>query len=271
MLLFDGNAHARTLDTQLINHINDLKKVGSSISTLAIIQVGDNESSKKYINLKLKLCEKVGVPVILHQFQTDESDFDISSKVKSIFNDHNIGGGIIQLPLPRLSLYSLLDLIPSNKDIDLLSSTSQSQFYEKNFAKLSPVIRAAQFFISQNQLVLEKLKVFVVGEGNLVGKPLAHYLKSFGASVTTILNYERGMSLDCQLLILSAGVPNLVTGADIKADCHVIDFGSAVVAGKVVGDFDISSPTEHLGTLSASPGGMGPLVVRFLLMNHLGL
>jgi len=267
MLLFNGKSLAQELDSKIINYINDVKKV----KTLAIIQVGDNESSNKYINLKVKLCEKVGVPVVFHHFDTAETDLEISKKVIDIFNDPSIGGGIIQLPLPRFSLNTLLDLIPANKDIDLLSSTSQSQFYHQNFERLSPVIRAAKFFIDKENLTIEKLKVFVVGEGNLVGKPVAFYLKTLGASVTTLLNYERGMLLDCQLLVLSAGVPNLVTGSDIKANCHVIDFGSAVVDGKVVGDFDLNTPKDHLGALSASPGGMGPLVVRFLVMNHLGI
>ena len=77
--------------------------------------------------------------------------------------------------------------------------------------------------------------------------------------------------MNFDLLILSAGVPNLVKGQDIEPNTHVVDFGSAVVNGKSTGDLDKNSALSHLSVVSPSPGGMGPLVVRYLIMNFLGI
>jgi hypothetical protein len=38
-----------------------------------------------------------------------------------------------------------------------------------------------------------------------------------------------------------------------------------------VGDLDMNSKLDHLGIISKSPGGMGPLVVRYLILNFLGI
>ena len=61
----------------------------------------------------------------------------------------------------------------------------------------------------------------------------------------------------------------MLKGKDLLPKTHVIDFGSTVINGKTVGDLDMNSGLEHLGVISPSPGGMGPLVVRFLVLNLL--
>jgi len=74
--------------------------------------------------------------------------------------------------------------------------------------------------------------------------------------------------LDYHIVILSAGVPNLVNSSDIVTDAVVVDFGTSMVDGKVNGDLNLKSDMSHLKIVSPSPGGMGPLVIRFLILNH---
>jgi methylenetetrahydrofolate dehydrogenase (NADP+)/methenyltetrahydrofolate cyclohydrolase len=92
-----------------------------------------------------------------------------------------------------------------------------------------------------------------------------------GAKVQFILDYKAKKPLNCHLLVLSAGSPELVKGEYISEKCSVVDFGSSVINNKTIGDLDLKSAIGHLGVVSPSPGGMGPLVTRFLIMNFLGI
>ncbi|MBP7927579.1 bifunctional 5,10-methylenetetrahydrofolate dehydrogenase/5,10-methenyltetrahydrofolate cyclohydrolase, partial [Patescibacteria group bacterium] len=203
----------------------------------------------------------------------------------------------IQLPLPRPSLQNLLDLIPVPIDIDLLSTKSHHLFYNNDFSRLPPVVRGVDLFLEYHRISPANLNVCILGFGDLVGKPVSSFLSAKGAQVTVydnkyydkdpanndvsrlmkhanILfkpNYVPGTSLDCNLVIISIGIPNLILSRDIVSGASVIDFGYAVVNSKAVGDISLEQDLSHLNFLSPSPGGMGPLIVRFLVMNFLGI
>ena len=272
MQLFNGKEYARKLDvkiTEFLKHNNLTKK-------LLIIQIGDNAESQKYINLKKKVCERLGVLIQVEYFSSGLSDELIHQNINDLVNNDIVGGVIIQLPLPRQSLQKVLDLIPHNKDVDLLSSINLAQFYGGNFQKLPPVVRAIKYFMEVNEIDTQNMTAVVIGAGELVGRPLSFFLAQQGLKVEVLdkkINYDKvyapGINIKGDVLISAAGVPNLVKGEDISAGCHVIDFGSSVLNGKTVGDIDIGSKLDHLGIFSPSPGGMGPLVVRFLIINFL--
>ena len=270
MEIFDGKTEAANLDNFISKKVTELIHEGS-LKDLLIIQIGDNPVSEKYLQLKVKLCDKLCIPVHVHKLDEHRTDFEIVSNVKALFHNQKVGGGIIQLPLPRQSLSCILDLIPLEKDIDILSKKAQVRYYCGDFRLLSPVVRAVKSFIEKYKIDVKGKRVIIIGKGFLVGKPVGHYLRSAGADVHIIDCYEKRNTLDCHLLVLSAGVRGLVFPKDIVKGCSVVDFGSSIVEGKTIGDLNQSGDLSHLKYVSFSPGGMGPLVVRFLLMNHLGM
>ncbi len=277
MILFDGKLHAQKLEQDIQTYLATRGGAFGAKPKLAIIQIGKNDSSEKYINLKTALCQRLGLEVVYTPIEEHLSYDETAQIVQRVFSDTNVGGGIIQLPLPRPEFNSLLSLIPADKDVDFLSPASQVAFYENTFldtpslAKLPPVVRAFKYFLETNDINLNNMDVAVIGQGFLVGKPIAHYAKILGAGMTIIDNYKPNVPLNYQLLVLSAGSPNLVKCRDVKPGCHVVDFGSSVVEGKTVGDLQLEAGCDHLGFVSPSPGGMGPLVVRFLVKNLLGI
>ena len=180
-------------------------------------------------------------------------------------------GIIVQLPLPRPSLEVLLDLIPENKDIDVISKKGTDRYYAGDMSKLSPVIRTLALFTKEIEKATSNKSALVIGDGSLVGRPAFKYLDHKKFNVTVNNQYVTGQKITQDLVVLAAGVPNLVNGEDLAERCNVIDFGSTVADGKIVGDLNRKSKIDHLGLVSLTPGGVGPLVVRYLLMNFLGL
>lgn len=256
MTLFDSKHFTQVLDGEIKKYINENRVE----KTLLIIQIGENSASQKYIQLKKKLCDGFKIPCELVELDQNLSDENLRSEVTKLVSRSDVGGCIIQLPLPRQSLYPILDLLPSEKDIDCLSYNLGD--------RLSPVVRAFDLFL---QLVKPK-KLYVIGQGRVVGKPISVFAKSIGIEVSVSENYVRGEKInDFDVVVLSAGIPNLVNPKDISAGTSVVDFGSSVIENKVVGDLDVSGDLSHLGLVAPSPGGLGPLVVRFLIMNFLGI
>lgn len=266
MQIFNSKIQSEILEKNIQEVVG--KGIGME-KILSIIQVGNNESSNKFIDLKVKLCEKYGILCEVTKINEQKKDEEIFEIVENIFSDEHVGGGIVQLPLPRKSLYKLLDLIPVEKDIDVISTDGKKRFYSGDFSPLPPVVRAFKNFIDSCGIELLGSKSVVIGEGDLVGKPISFYLTKKISGVRIISNYSGEEKIICDVLILSAGVPNLVRGENISSGCNVVDFGSSVIDGKCVGDLDMNSSLDHLGCISKSPGGMGPLVVRYLLLNFL--
>lgn len=267
MKIFDSKTQSQKVEKEIKKTLSS-SDIGSKY--LAIILIGDDPSSEKFIQIKVSLFEKLDINCKVFKINEKEiSDEEIIFKVKEIFNNNDVAGGIVQLPLPRKSLEKILDYIPFEKDVDIISNEGKKRFYLGDFSKISPVVRAFENFSSDCGIKYEGLKTVVIGDGDLVGKPISFYLSKKGADVKTISNYKSGDKIDCELLILATGIPNLVKGENISEGCDVVDFGSSVIDGKCVGDLDMNSSLNHLGCVSKSPGGMGPLVVRYLLLNYL--
>jgi len=264
MKIFDGNKIALDLE-------KDISRILSTINEMPVLDIvnfGDNPSSRKYINLKKSIGERLGIEVNVYDMGSEPFTVAI---LNSIVKSDDKSGIIVQLPLPSFIPPSVLNLIPLTRDIDVLSTQASSKFYSGDFNTLSPVIRALDLFIKEGGFSRKVHTVSVIGNGDLVGKPVTFYLKSLGFDVTVITDYIKGTPLNSDLVISCVGIPNLITGDCLIKGSSIVDFGSSVVDGTLVGDLDIYSPLNHLDVVSASPGGMGPLVVRFLFLNLLRL
>ena len=124
MKIFDSKIQSEILEK---NISEALDKGNGAGKVLSIVQVGNNESSNKFIDLKVKLCEKYGILCEVTKINEQKKDDEIFEIVENIFSDEHVGGGIVQLPLPRKSLYKLLDLIPVEKDIDVISTDGKKR------------------------------------------------------------------------------------------------------------------------------------------------
>lgn len=238
MRIFDAQKYKQILD----NKIQEYIAANPVTKKLGIVQLGDDEASTKYINLKKKYCAQFGIEVEHLVSDTDQDILNFLSR-------RDLGGIIIQLPIPD-DKKNLLNKIPQDKDIDCLN---KSHF-------TSPVVKAVSLFLEE---VGDFESAVVIGDGVLIGKPIYNFLGSRGKDVRLEDSYSTGTKLSEDVIVVGVDSLGLVCGQDLNADASVVDFG--------VGAFDVKSEIEHLNVVCPSPGGMGPLVVRFLVMNFLGI
>src|SRR3989344_4715978 len=80
--------------------IEDLKIQKRPDKMLAAVLVGDNAQSKSFLRQKELMAGELGIVFELFQFGEDILEEDLIKEIKRIGEDREIGGVIVQLPLP---------------------------------------------------------------------------------------------------------------------------------------------------------------------------
>lgn len=249
----------------------NLKKKRRRNLSLAIVQVGENPVSEKYIGEKKKAAQFLNVGVRVFRFPVTVAQAQLTQRVREIGIDPHVSGMIVQLPLPKhLNTQLILDVIPQHKDVDVLSSSSFTEFVLGAFPILPPTVAAISLLLKTTKQKLEGTQVAVVGAGRLVGLPVSLWLAQQGAVVSLIqkgtINVPQ-LIKKADIVISGVGKAGLITGKMIKRGAVVIDAGTSVEAGQTKGDVDFESVKKKANYISPVPGGVGPLTVAYLFHN----
>ena len=241
---------------------------------LATIIVGDDSSLKTFIKVKQKAAKLVGVTFSSYEFSSDEMD-EAKETLRFLSKDDSVNGIIVELPLPKsFDQENFLSLISLEKDVDCISLACEEKFYNGKSTIMPPSVVALKRALDSIDFSVSSTSCVVIGNGKLVGRPIAHWLKSQGVQVAIIDDATKNpqtISSSADLVIAGSGVASLVNADWIKKDAIVIDFGCAPVDGKFVGDVDFDSTKSKASAITPVPGGMGPLVVAAVLENLLEL
>ena len=240
---------------------------------LAVVLVGDDPEFRKFVELKGKAAEKVGVEFKIFQFDKNIDENVLVNYGKKICRDFN--GVLVELPLPAcFDQQKILDLIPVEKDVDVLSNQAQDLFYSNKSKIMPPAVEALKIIFEKYNIDLQAKKVAVFGQGVLIGKPIAYWLEQQGAEVYRIRSATKNpqeYSKKADIVISGVGKPGLITGDIVKEGAVVIDFGYGKKDNKMVGDVDLNSVGLKALLVTPVPGGMGPILIVAVLKNLIEL
>ena len=223
--------------------------------TLLIIRDNDSPVIQKYVQLKIKYGEDIGVNVIEY-FSKDLTE--IEQKIQSANSDPAINGIIIQLPLAnKVETERLCNLIEPSKDVDGLGKDAKFD---------SATATAILWLLTGYDIDLDRQKIAIVGRGKLVGAPL---YKMFTDSNFDVSLFHHGDDLtklkQYDIIITATGVPGLIVDSMIKPGATVIDAGTASENGILKGDVSESVRLrKDLTAITPKLGGVGPLTVACL-------
>lgn len=244
--------------------LGELKNNFAGISfraVLAVVWVGDDKATAKFIEYKKKVAEKIGVELRLFEYNENISQLELEEEVKRLAKDSEVNGIIVQLPLPKtIDSQKIIELIPSNKDVDSLNKES---------TVLSPVVLAVKEILNRTGLSLLDKKFVVVGRGKLVGGPVSVWLAGEGAEVVAVDNQTEDINnylLQADVIISGVGKPGFINSEMIKAGVVLIDAGTSEQGGKLAGDIDPNCK-DKAGVFTPVPGGVGPIVLAMLFSN----
>ena len=112
----------------------------------------------------------------------------------------------------------------------------------------------------------------MLGQGDLVGKPVAALLRFRGLNPTTVTrkteNKEKILK-EADVIISGIGHGKHITGDMVKSGVVLIDAGTSESNNAIVGDVDLESVQDVASYVSPVPGGVGPVTVAMLLNNVL--
>ena len=251
MKILNGKELAGFIKERQANQVKNMRKKPK----LLIIRDSDNPVITKYVNLKIKYGEDIGV--IVEDYYAKNTE-DIANKILSANKDESIHGIILQLPiLEKDKTEELTNLIAPKKDVDGLSNKGE---YD------SATATAIVWLLTGYDIDLKHNRIALVGRGKLVGAPL---FKMFTNSNYDVTLFHRGSDLtklnQYDIIITATGVPGLIIDDYVKSGASIVDAGTASEKGILKGDVadEVRSRTD-LTAITPTIGGVGPLTIACL-------
>jgi len=286
-------------EIERINNISQYHK--NSIPTLKIIFIGDKLDSQIYIDNKIRVCNKIGVKVILTRFDSNITEENIYKEIDTSNKDESIHGIIIQLPFPgHLSSTKLLERVDITKDVDCLNPNNIGLLIQNplNNKTLIPptayavleLLRLATIFdnniinymkdfkespLDNHILDLSNKDVSVLGRGMTAGFPISLLLLKCHANLSVYHSKSGDVKhkvSNSDIIISAVGIrPNLIDEYYIKKDSIVIDVGMNIVCkedkNEITGDIYFDNVINKVKFITPMPGGVGRITVLMLIRN----
>jgi methylenetetrahydrofolate dehydrogenase (NADP+)/methenyltetrahydrofolate cyclohydrolase len=268
MTIVDGKKIANAILARLKNEVSRMKRK----PVLAVVLVGDDKASETYVKNKQAAAADVGIKFLLHKFPSSIHQDELIKKIRSIQNQ-DLDGIIVQLPLPKkFDKKKVLNELNPDIDVDCLSWVSLGKLviHDNNLVPPSP--GAILEILKYHKVNLLGKHVVLVGQGDLIGKPLTNVLIHMPLTLTTCNKETKNLgkfTKEADVLITGVGKSNLIRPGMVKKGAVVIDAGVSFANGKMQGDVDFEKVSAIASLITPVPGGVGPITVAKLLENTL--
>jgi methylenetetrahydrofolate dehydrogenase (NADP+)/methenyltetrahydrofolate cyclohydrolase len=270
--ILDGRALAAELRDGLARRVDALRERGVA-PRLVVVMVGEDESSLAYVRGMRALGEKIGVAVDVDLLPLASDEAAVRAALRRHGDESGTHGIILQQPLPaHLRIRAIADAMPERKDVDATNPVNQGRLAFATGARFVPATPAAVMLLLERSAAwpLAGRDVTVIGRSNVVGLPVSLLIMAQNATVTVTHKETRDIREHvrrAEAVIVAAGAPRLV-GADwLRPGAVVIDVGTTVVGGKLLGDVDFESAATVAGEITPVPGGVGPVTNVALMRN----
>jgi len=242
---------------------------------LTVVMVGEDASSLAYVSGMRKLAARIGIDLRVEVLPFDVDDARVRAALAAHAHDAATHGIILQQPLPsHLSIRRIADAIPIEKDVDGANPVNQGRLAFASGATFVPATPSAVMLLLERsqKWPLRGREVTIIGRSNVVGLPVSLLIMAEDATVTVTHKETRDVrahARHAEILIVAAGAPHLVDAGWLQPGATVIDVGTTVVDGVLLGDVDFKSARTVAGEITPVPGGVGPVTNIALMSNVL--
>jgi methylenetetrahydrofolate dehydrogenase (NADP+) / methenyltetrahydrofolate cyclohydrolase len=261
----DGAALAAKIRAQVAEEVQELGQVG-----LASVQVGEDEASTIYLRLKHQAAGEVEIASVDHKVPREITQGEVLEIVAELNADDAIDGILVQLPLPdHIDEARVIAAVDPVKDVDGFHPFNAGQLYLGRPTHVPATPLGVMALLAEYRIPLDRARAVVVGRSNIVGKPVAHLLLQAHSTVTICHSHTDDLArhtLDADVLVVAAGVPEVVSADMVKSGSAVVDVGINRTESGLVGDVDPDA-SARAAFLTPVPGGVGPMTIAMLLQN----
>ena len=238
---------------------------------LTAITVGENPASLLYVSVKEKKAKLLGVDFNWIKLKESTLESELEETISEYSESSQ--GMIVQLPLPEhLNVEKVIDLIPSEIDVDGLTTFNLGRLYSENLNIIPATSMAILELLSHYEIETEDKNIVIAGRSRLVTSPLSKILssKKFNGNVSVIhskTSNPKDFVSKADIFISAVGKSKMFDKSYFKEGSYVIDVGISVVDGKSYGDIDTADLDNYLLGRAPYPGGIGPITVSALYSN----
>jgi len=254
--LLNGSELAGYIKERQARQVRVLRQASRVFPRLVIIKsVGASPVINTYVRMKQRYGEDILVDTVVETL----SEADMPAALQRLNADDTVHGVIVQLPLDDPSKTDeIVDAIAPEKDVDGLG---------KNATFYSATAMAISWLLAGYNVDLKGKKISIVGNGRLVGAPLARMWRASGYDVEVLDRKHAdipGTLRASDVIVTATGVPRLVTSAMVPIGAVVVDAGTASEDGVLVGDVDEAVRERDDVKITPEKGGVGPLTIAAL-------
>ena len=267
-VILDGKATTTIIMDELAAQIETLKQKGVTPG-LALVLTGEDKNSARYVKLKKRRAEKIGIYVEYYQLHPCTQE-QLEELVHKLNKDPAIHGIMVQLPLTEgLDELAAVDAIIPEKDVDGLSPNTLGKILMGEEAYLPAGVEAIIELLARHDIQPTGKTWVVVGSSNFLSKPLVAYLANIDAEVTLVNEKDDYTDLlkDADVVSVEVFRKHAVTADLLKEGVVVIDNGNNYEGKKVYGDVDYEQASAVASAITPVPGGVGPMLIAMLLKN----
>jgi methylenetetrahydrofolate dehydrogenase (NADP+)/methenyltetrahydrofolate cyclohydrolase len=240
---------------------------------LAAVLVGQDAAISSYIEVKRRLAEKLSIIFDVIALPVTTAQSELETKLRQLSQDPAVNGIVLELPLPvNLDMDLAIRAIDPLKDVDGMTPANVGLVLRGN-EKSALLSATAQACVTLAEVFgpLAGKRVAMVGKGRTVGKPLIPMLLNRHATLTVCHSETSDLKAalaDCEIIFVAVGKPGLLNAGNVHPGQIVIDAGTTMQDGQLVGD-TAAEVNGLVRALTPVPDGVGPLTTAFIFKNLL--
>ena len=266
-----GKPVAENLDFKSKTIFENYTTQNDKSPVLTAITVGENPASLLYVSVKEKKAKELGVDFNWIKLKESTSESELEDTISKYSESSQ--GMIVQLPLPKhLNVEKVIDLIPSEIDVDGLTTFNLGRLYSENLNIIPATSLAILELLAHYKIETEDKNIVIAGRSRLVTSPLSKILssKKYNGNVSVIhskTSNPKEFISNADIFISAVGKSKIFDKSYFNEGSYVIDVGISIVDGKSYGDIDTSDLDNYLIGRAPYPGGIGPVTVSGLYSN----
>lgn len=265
-LILDGKALSTQTEVQLKTRVDRLRESTGKAPILATILVGDDSSSKTYVEMKGNACSRVGMESIRVFLDQNINTEELLNKIHELNENKNVHGILLQHPVPRhIDERKAFEAINIRKDVDGVTCLGFGRIAMGEAAYGSATPAGIMTLLRHYEIPLSGKHAVVVGRSAILGKPMAMML--LAANCTVTICHSKTTNLpelikQADILVGAVGRPEFIKTAWIKKNAVVVDAGYHPGG---IGDIEKNGLNEVASAYTPVPGGVGPMTINTLI------
>lgn len=254
--LLNGTELVGYIQERQARQVRALRQAWHTFPKLVILKTpGSSPVIDTYVRMKRAYGEDILIETVVDTVPVTE----LPGSIAHYNADQTVHGIIVQLPLDDPGKTDeIVDLIDPSKDVDGLGREAQFD---------SATAEAINWLLTGYGVELSGKKITIVGNGRLVGSPLAAMWRASDYDVTVLDDTTGDIApvvRESDVIVSATGAPRLVTSAMVPPRAVVVDAGTASEDGVLVGDVDSTVRERDDVTITPERGGVGPLTIAAL-------